>query len=195
MNIKWHENPLRTAVELTDEDRELLRLKLKIEEYEEAVGMAALYLDEEGDAAKYFDPGTARRYLARVLKEGFENEHYGDFIRELESGRHGGDCTSASGPCPKCYVEGLLGINTIPGLRSNAALYIDEVFGRGDDVGIDEAVQRLRDYEPVRNGGWLQLSQDKFDAHVERWKEEARDACGWLVEYKRDKLDGNQPSI
>jgi hypothetical protein len=188
MKIKWHENPLRSTVDLTDDDRKLFRLKLKIEEYEEAVGMAALYLDEEGADAKYFSPETARRYLECVQKEDFEDEHYHDFIRELESGHHGGDCTSAPGPCPKCYAEGLLGVDTIPGLKADMAHYIDVAFGRGDDVGIDEAIRRLDKHQPIPSGGWLKVAPEKFDDNVERWKREAKAACDWLVEYKRSRL-------
>ncbi|MBY3433566.1 hypothetical protein HFN89_05335 [Rhizobium laguerreae] len=188
MNIKWHENPLRTTVELTDNERERFRLKLKIDEYEEAVGMAALYLDEKGDQAKYFSPETARRYLARVQKEEFENEHYDDFISEIESGYHCGDCTSAPSSCAKCYAEGLLGIDTIPGLKHDVALYIDTAFGRDENVGIDEAIRRLKSYEPVPSGGWLELPPEKFAANVDHWKKQARAAHKWLVDYKRSRL-------
>jgi hypothetical protein len=187
MKIVWNKNPLKSTVELSEAEKEAFRLKVRVSELEEAVGMAEAYLDQAGDS-EYFSPEKAKACLDRVQQDGSELEMYLDLLRELEDGTHCGDCTCVPSSCLKCHAEGILGIETTKGLRQHAAHYISGAFGRDGERTIDEALDNLANHTPVRSGGWLDLPQDQFDANVETWKKQAKSAHKWLLEYRDTKL-------
>ncbi|MCV9964906.1 hypothetical protein OIU34_23720 [Pararhizobium sp. BT-229] len=192
MKINWNKNPLRTTVELTDGEKEVFRLKVRIEQLEDAVGMAALHLEEDGKRRKYFRPEKAMAHLQRVQKDDPDDEYCADLLHELESGYHFGDCTCVPTSCAKCHAESLLGIDTIDGLRKHAAHYVDGAFGRKDERSIDEAIQSLADHVPVRSGAWLELPQEQFDANVATWKKQAEEAHEWLTRYRDTRLNATE---
>jgi predicted nucleic acid-binding Zn-ribbon protein len=50
MNIAWSEDPLATAIELDELEKQVLGLKLRVEDLEERVFMASHRLKSEGAA-------------------------------------------------------------------------------------------------------------------------------------------------
>lgn len=192
MKIVWNKNPLRTTVELTEAEKEVFRLKVRVSEMREAIGMAVFYLNPAESKSKYFSPEKAKLHLDRVQKVDPEEDLYAELLQELEGGYHCGDCTCVATSCMKCHAEDILGINTTDGLGKHAALYIDGAFGRDNERTIDEALDHLANHTPVRSGAWLNVPQEQFDANVETWKKQARSAHKWLLRYRDTKLMAEQ---
>jgi len=96
---------------------------------------------------------------------------------------HGGDCTCFPVSCPKCYAEGLLGVDTIAGLDKHEGAAIAYAFHplEGGAPNLAEVLESLRNHNPVKGPAWKRFSDDAFQRHVPRWKEEARRAYEWLV--------------
>jgi hypothetical protein len=63
MKITYTPNPLRTIVELDDHEKEIFKLKLKIDELEENLGSASLSLDPKKPCLIT----TSRSYRAATL--------------------------------------------------------------------------------------------------------------------------------
>ncbi len=185
MLIRWHKNPIRTTIELTESEKEAFRLKVRLWEYEEAVRTALFLLDDERKNGKFYDPKRALSALEHALEP---KEHLADdYLRELESGFHCGDCTCVAMSCSRCHAESILGVDTLEGLGKHAARKIDGAFGENSEKSIDEALESLSDYQPTRSGAWLDLPEAEFEKHVPRWQQEAKAAHGWLLNYKREK--------
>jgi hypothetical protein len=184
MEISWHQNPLRTTVRLTEQEKELLRLQVVSAEFEENVGMAVFHLDAAGQDKQYFDPEEALRQLRYVEAADVGDREYDLYLSELESGDHMGDCTCYPASCMKCHAEHIFGINTIEGLGKHSALKIYASFSRDEATTIHDVIERLTGYEPVRSGAWLHMPEEAFDQNVPRWKAEGERAVTWLVAYR-----------
>ncbi len=189
MKIIYQSNPLTTIVELDDNDREILRLKLIIENLEDRIYGAHFDL-EPGDR---FDAEAARRELD---VESLEDEPLNERINKMLGycldelhGTHCGDCTCVPCSCLKCHAEYLLGIDTIKGLGKHPAHYVNSAFSEGRTT-LDEAIAWLSAYKPVKNKSWEGISQEEFDRHIPRWTEEARLACEWLKNYQQKHFSG-----
>lgn len=200
--IIWHPNPLRTVVQLDEHERIVLRLKLEIERLQDRMGSADLDLDPEWRAKHHADR-TAEEAIAaarRTLNCGFSiyGEPHGGktFAQNLDEllehyvtelvGTHDGDCTCVPCSCSKCHAEHLVGVNTTEGLGKHPGSRIKSAFWRPKgqpERTLDEAIERLRDYEPVMHDGWPGGTED-FQKHVPRWRAEAKHAHEWLVAYK-----------
>jgi len=205
MKITWTPNPLNTIIELDEHELEVLKLKLKIEAYEEMIFSAHWDLTRTAEyLAGMGSPKTVEEAHAGAIKEldpaywcDDDNkldkridellEHY---VAELKS-PHIGDCTCFAMSCSKCHVEDMLGINTIKGLGKHPGHKVQGAFsnGRNGDVwlpeaSLDEAIERLAGYDPkpTSSSGWDKVGG--FEAHIPRWKEEAAQAHAWLVSYR-----------
>lgn len=202
MKITYTPNPLETIVELDEQEIELLRLKIKIEQYEELLFSAHWDLTRETDyLAKLPRPKTVEQSREEAIKrldpsywcsddkskldERVDEllEHY---LEELKS-IHVGDCTCVPCSCSKCHAESTLGINTLDPYPGKHVLYkIASVFSRWNpetkehdrpEVSIDEAIEKLRAYKPSASWtGW--------EAHADRWAQENAKALEYLVNYR-----------
>ena len=188
MRIDWNKNPIRTTVHLTDAEKEVFRLKVRLNTFESSVRMAVFYLDEKNREKGRHDPVRALQYLRHAQREEKPEDDLGeDLISQLETGCHCGDCTCFAMSCDRCFAEELLGIDTIKGLRKHSAAKIDGAFGKDSERTMDEALAALADYRPERSGGWLNLPAEDFEKHVPKWREDARQAHDWLVAYRAEK--------
>lgn len=188
MKITYTPNPLATFVELDEHEKELFRLKLKIELLEECVFGAQYCLGMNPYAKNKFDVESAKRDLdydeekadARV------NELLEHYLEELK-GQHVGDCTCVACSCLKCHAESLLGIDTLKPFPGKHAMYhIASAFSRynpetkqhdGPEVSLDEAIEKLASYKPTSSWlGWM--------THTDRWAHEAKSAYEYLVTYR-----------
>lgn len=203
MKIEWAENPLRTKVILDEKEKEIFRLKFKINELEDAIGSIKYYMDKDpNDVLKCPNPymnGKTHFQLAKeaipdIYGDNFDTKiyHNANYYLEALEECHSGDCTCVPASCSKCFAEDLLGINTIEGLKKHSAYKVDSAFGSiQNPVSIDEAIENLKNYEPKFNPndktGW-KGKEDLFNSCIPRWKQEAQDAHDWLKKYRDEKL-------
>ena len=192
MKITYAENPLFTTIELDDHEKEVLRLKIKVNELEERISSADIYLDP-GNAhwvmkeTKRHQPHTLETLIEQVRKDYLDIdyiwaeadaersldkrvdvllEHYLDELMSC----HGGDCTCVACSCGKCHAEGLLGINTIEGLGKCCASKVNSAFGKDNERTINEVLESLLNYNPVASAAW-----DKAGASAHAWLLNYRD--------------------
>jgi hypothetical protein len=197
MKITYNDNPLATVVELDDKDRELLKAKIWIEKLEDDIFEAHHVLMKNADietAIRVLD--VAVKYDDDENKDKYVNWRLNIFEEALKS-NHWGDCTCVPSSCIKCYAEDLLGIDTIKGLWKQCGVQIQTVFVDNTNKSIDEAIEELTNYNPVRgaaNTMWLKRPQAEWDACLVHWQKTAKKTVEWLIEYQATKLveDNNE---
>ena len=194
MKINYHKNPLYTTIELSEHEKKELWYKIKIEELEELLTEASVYLME----GNLFNIDKARKkldvdYLFNENEESKEKSKIDKrcdmlldfYIKELQL-YHLGDCTSMPTSCGKCSAESILGIDTLAGLKKKSIYHINNAFGKDNHRTIDEAIEYLKNYNPIptdpNSEKWKRLGG--YEQYVDGWKEGARLAHDWLVEYK-----------
>lgn len=187
MKIIYKDNPLATIVTLTENEKREFWLKLKIAQLEEILASAWFDLESDTpneDIRKILDidywcssDGSKSKLDQRV------DELCEIFIKELTE-NHIGDCTCVPCSCSKCYVEELLGVNTIDGLSKYARSMIESAFENA--TTIDEAIDWLDNYVPNRSkGGWDSASDERWESAVPLFHEHAEEASSWLKTYKK----------
>jgi hypothetical protein len=204
MNIIWNKNPLCTVIELTEQEQELFKLKIRVKELEETIFEAHFEFDHLDWYNKAIKPKTLEEAVQNVKKNldpsyiYGEGEHEGKgldarvnelfeyYMADLQ-GSHVGDCTCVPCSCTKCHAEDLLGLNTIKGLGKHSAYKIDSAFGKNNERTIDEALEHLKNYKvtpPTENlEGWARAGG--WEQHVPRWTAEAKAAYEWLLAYRQ----------
>lgn len=195
MKITYTPNPLNTIVELDLHEVEALRMKIKIDELEELLYDAHFHLKpgtyyDLAKATSSLDPNYWCQDGQSKLDERVE-ELLTHYVEELVR-PHCGDCICFACSCSKCHAETLLKINTIPGLGKYSASRIETAFK--DNRTIDQAIEHLRTYNPVRpkGSGWDKFPPEYFDSHVPRWLSEAKAAYKWLSAYNLQHFSGDQ---
>lgn len=142
MKIEYTENPLASKVILDLQDTETLKLKLKIAELEEQISMGCHYLEKEkiDEAKSYLD----MEYIFNGKLDERVETIYNTAVDELAF-KHEGDCTCVPCSCFKCYIEGMLGIDTIPKMNKYMGNIIEGVFTKVDTC--NEAIKMLEAIE------------------------------------------------
>ena len=129
MKITYTPNPLDTIVELDEHEIEVLRLKLKLEIYEDKMFSAHYALNttldpEEAkeEAMKQLNPAKWCTDEMSLVDARVEEllQHY---LEELRGG-HLGDCTAFPMSCSKCHAEQLLGIDTLKPYPGKSVLHV-----------------------------------------------------------------------
>lgn len=160
MKITYYENPLRTTVELDDDDRAKMRLAIKMDQLEWGCVGAEFYLTK--------DPPNIERALGDVRY--YQDEKVWDkILAESEAALlepHCGDCTSQPAPCSKCRAEEYLGMRTFEG-NKREGYYIAMAFCKG--ASVDKALAELK-----RGSG-----------DVSQWTEAYNSALAYLQEHLR----------
>ena len=185
MNIIWNKNPLAAVIKLDDLEKQILRLKIKLENYEDRLFSAWFYLtDDKIDiehAKRELNPDSYMDDDGNFEKQIDKLADY--FIGEL-SGVHVGDCTCYPCSCSKCHAEDLLGIHTLKGLNKHGGHKIDGMFRANPDLTLDQAIDQLENYVPIKGAGWEGYSQEEFNQYVPRWTAQAESAAEWLRKYR-----------
>jgi hypothetical protein len=187
MKITYHENPLRTTVELDENDRQVFWLKIKVEELQNRLFSANFHLTE---GEKYFNLDRARLETnpEEYIKEDDQEKTtldkrvdmlFDTYVAELLN-THIGDCTCFPCSCMKCHAEGILGVDTLkpfPGKHQLAK--IDAAFSYSENGEIkqrslDEALVYLKDYKVSRTKpeSWKHSTQDDYEKYIPRWESE-----------------------
>lgn len=210
MKINYNKNPLCTTIELTEHEKEVFKLKIRIKELEEMIFTGHWTLKHHD----WWNKTIAKdgkdkpvRSLQDTMNEAMDeldpNYIFGDedgkskfdkrvdelfdyFMADLESS-HMGDCVCFACSCSKCHAEELLGVNTIKGLGKHSAHKIDSAFGPKNEKSLDEVLEHLQNYNPTPPQDMT--AWDKVGGwaqHLPRWKDEARKAYDWLLAYKNE---------
>lgn len=181
MKIVYKDNPLETEVHLDDHDKSLLWHKIMIEELEELLFDVHYSLTERDDAEKAVEVSDPDYYMVDSGKSGLEkrvDNLTGWYVENLLQ-EHCGDCTCVPASCSKCNAEYLLGISTIKGLYKHQANFVGTAFENSSSIG--EAIEYLENYNP--HADW-----EGWEAHADRWKQEAAEALAWLEVYRQEHL-------
>lgn len=214
MKITYTPNPLDTIVELDEHEKQILRLKLKLEKYEDMIFSAhfaiSCRLEDRGSLKAY----TVEEALDNARKEldpdfwcndeegkkdhskldSLVDELLEHYLEELR-GTHVGDCTCVAVSCSKCHAERLLGINTLAPYPGKHVLFnIAQAFSRwneetkqhdGPEVSLDEAIQKLANFDPQPpKDTTVWDKMGGFFQFVPKWKAEAKAAHDWLIQYQ-----------
>ena len=207
MKITYTPNPLRTIVELDAQEVEILRLKIKLGEYEDMIFGAHFALNDRLQDMGSLKAYTVEQAMAEAKKE-LDPAYWCDddnrldkrvdellqhFLEELQ-GSHLGDCTCFAMSCSKCHAEDKLGISTTKGLGKHAGHRIQSAFSykEGDvwkERTLDEALELIRTFDPKpadagNDPAWAKVGG--FEAHIPRWKAEAKVAYDWLLAYRNE---------
>ena len=181
MNIIYQPNPLATIVELDDHDREVLKLKLIINDVNETFVEAYFHLTE----GKNYNPSAAKKLL--LCDDDLEEKQSAKATRLLNICQselrkaHVGDCICVPCSCVKCYAESFLGINTIKDLRKHEASHINSAFNSGKTL--DEVIKHLENYADAPKPGWAATRPELYESSLPRFLQEATAAAIWLKEY------------
>lgn len=196
MKITYSKNPLKTKVELTEHEKEILWYKVKVEELSHKIYVTNFYLKE----SDHFNLEKARLRADPVcLHEDQDDKCPFDrqvdqrveyLIDALENDHHCGDCTCVPVSCDKCSAENLVGVDTIQGLRSSWGSKLFETFfpmnkGEVDERSYDEVVELLTTYNPKKSEAWIKHDPtgERWNDCFPAWKEEAARALEWLLNY------------
>ena len=177
MEIYYNQNPLKTTIELTDEEKREFWLKIKIDEMLWIIADIEFNLDEA-----YLNVENARKAanLKYILNKenGLDKkiDHWFEIYYGALQDRHMGDCTSVACSCTKCQAEHILGIDTIKGLKCGYGHYIVVAFDETDNI--NKAIEYLENYNPKIEEGWEQ--------YRERWLTQAKGALEWLTKYREE---------
>lgn len=194
MKITYNKNPLLTTVELDDHDREVFRLKIKVEELESRLFSTYFDLTEN-------DPPDVKGAIRHSNPEYYMDDHektrldervdmlLEDFIAEL-LGTHCGDCTCVACSCSKCRAERILGIDTLAPFPGKHELHaVDKAFCA--DRSLSEALDYLRDHKisTEKPEGWDRHTQEDYERLVARWQEQQACAYAYLSGYAKRHFD------
>lgn len=194
MKITYKPNPLETIVELDDHEKQLLKLKIMIEQLEEKIAGGQYYLGLNPYANNVFDVDKAKRELDYDddLLASRVDELTAVYIDELQQ-PHVGDCTCFAMSCVKCHAEQLVGVDTLaPYPGKHQSYHIQQAFSRwnpvtekhdGPKVTLDQAIEKLANYKPTAN--WL-----GWETHAEQWVKEASEAHQYLIAYRQQHFSG-----
>ena len=200
MRLTWNENPMMTTVELDEKEKELMWHKVKIDQMRWALLGVHFHLEDRKDSEyNNFDLDRARQECDPEYWYGKEDsegdkppcdkrvDELMEYFLEALMGPHCGDCTCVAATCDKCMAEEHLGIHTTRGLGKHQAVKIHSAFGeymrpwkRKRDI--HEVIEYLENYDAAKTPpDW-----EGWEPHVERWNEEAKNACEWLKNYRNE---------
>jgi hypothetical protein len=188
MKINWHENPLRSTVEIDDQVRNMILLGIQNDEYTDLLydiqcGLKSDTLFNNADELLVLQEKSSR--WEEICNITVDSDRVYSLIAGL-SESHAGDCVCFSCSCIKCCAEEILGVNTIMGLGGHQANQIMGAFS-GGDTPIDQAILKLAtDREYTKTPLWDKWTQEEYDKLVVRWKSEQKSALEWLIKYKKE---------
>lgn len=180
MKINYHLNPCNTTIELTDHEKALLKLNIKLREMEELLFEAHFALkhaknapemkrvEEAVDPDYYMSEDDGPSKLDQRVESLYQLA-----LEELEHGAHVGDCTCVACSCSKCWAEGMIGIDTIKGVGKHSLYKID---GAARNAKTPEEVM-------AKLGKEITSTEDWHKGHLERWNTERLSALGWYEHY------------
>ena len=186
MKINWAPNPLRTTIDLDEQDYEVILSSIQKEKYEQL--LCDIDLQLEGRIREN-EPALTMAKLHSKISEwetiaNMETDH--EEVQKVSAylqTHHMGDCTCVAAGCVKCWAESLLHVNTIQGLWKHPASKVWAAFGKDNERTIDEAIEvlsKIPTYERPKT--WPALLE--YDKYVLGWEADRKYALEWLKKYK-----------
>jgi hypothetical protein len=187
MKIHWHQNPFKTRIELDDRDRKMVLLALQCEEYEQILISLDMKLKDKEKPLTDLDEIKKRvGHWGEICNMEVDSESVQRYLSYIDD-EHMGDCTCVPCSCMRCYLENMLGIDTIRGLGKHAARNVQSAFGVDGDRTIEAAIATLEEpKEYVKGDSWARFSQEEYEKHIPRWESERKAAAVWLRNYKQE---------
>lgn len=187
MKIIWNQNPFLTKVEIDERDKHMILLAYQNEEFSNILCHLKLDLFGEFDRPALTDLEEIKRRVAKwgdICNTDIDSEVVQEYISYLDD-EHCGDCTCVPASCVRCWVEDMLGINTIKGLGKHSAYKVQGAFGKDGSKTIDEAIAVLeKKPEYKKSDSWP--DSVGYDVHIPRWEKEREAALNWLKAYKEE---------
>jgi hypothetical protein len=190
MKINWHQNPFLTTVELDERDKERILIAYQNEEYSNILCDLNLELNGKYNRPALTDLEVIKEKVGKwgeICNLKADSEEIQSYMKELEY-PHMGDCTCVPCSCMRCFVENMLGIDTIEGLGKHEANKMWGAFGKDGTTAIDEAIMVLEEpyrYEE-RHEGYKDYPEESYMALAVRWNKERKSAAEWLKKYKEE---------
>lgn len=193
MKIIWKENPLRSIIELNEDEKQTLKYKITIEELKSVILRASRYIENNSieDAKKVLQiiDGKERNSIHYFYGSEFDNHIQKNLDQYLEYLKqdHFGDCIRVPCPCSKCTVEDMVGFSTVSDLKNYQMSFINMAFNPTeendwkDTRNIDEAIEYLKNYEPTNTKG--------YEDYIDIWKKQAKEAYEYLKLYKEKRFN------
>lgn len=193
MKITYSENPLKTTVELDEQDKQVFWLKIKIEELQNRLFSTHFNLTVE----HHLDIDRAKKncnpedYIQEDNEEKVAVDKRVDMLFECFTnelmGEHCGDCTCVPCSCLKCRAEDILGINTLGTFPDKHELHqVGGAFGKGRTL--DEAITYLKDHEIPRQKpeSWTRSTQEEWERYLPGWEAQQARAYEYLKWWKEE---------
>jgi hypothetical protein len=185
MKINWNQNPLYSTIDVDDKDRHMILLSLQTDKYSELLCDIDMYIETSTKNATPID----MKYITNKISgwsticdmevDDAEVERCVTFLQES----HGGDCTCWPASCMKCYAESMLGVNTLEGLGKHSANKIMGAFSNNNTIS--DAIKILETEQSyTKTALWDMFTQEEYEKHIPRWKNEKEIAAIWLIKYK-----------
>jgi hypothetical protein len=184
--IVYTENPLAQKILIDEKEREILRLKIRVEDLEDKLCSISNILDSKKSE---YEKLTESRQECNIFDSADKEKEYNAFIekrlqeydRELTR-EHGGDCTSIPCSCMKCHAENFLGVDSLGEISNSSAYRILDAFNErsGNCKTCEEAIIYLKEHPPLVNS--------EYAAHRERWIADHQKAIEYLEKYQKEKL-------
>ena len=187
MKIIWHQNPFKTKVEIDERDKERILIAYQNEEYSNILCDLNLELNGKYNRPALTDLEIIKEKVGRwdeICDLSVDAEEIQNYISYLDT-THMGDCTCVPCSCMRCFVEDMLGINTIKGLGKHEANNVLGAFGKDEKKTIDEAIASLEaDKEYIKPETWP--DSVGYEIYIPRWESERKRAIEWLKKYKEE---------
>ena len=190
MKINWNQNPFLTIVEIDERDKERILIAYQNEEYTNILCDLELELKGKYNRPALTDLEVIKEKVGKwgeICNLEVDSEEIQSYIGYLNTS-HMGDCTCVPCSCMRCYVESMLGIDTLPGLGKHEASNVLGAFGKDGKKTIDEAIEALQtphNYE-TRHSSWDKYPREEYEKHIPRWDAEQKRAAEWLKKYKEE---------
>jgi hypothetical protein len=190
MKISWHQNPFKTKVKIDDSDKERILLAHQNEEYSNILCDLNMDLNGKYNRKTLTDLEVIKEKVGKwgeicnLTVDSKEIQAYFDYLNT----EHLGDCICIPCTCMRCWVEEMLGIDTLKGLYKHSASDVHGAFGKTGENSIDEALEQLKEphtYE-TRHSAWEKYPREEYEKHIPRWDEERKYGLEWLQKYKEE---------
>ncbi len=180
MKIIYDQNPLKSIIELNDDEKRILKLNIKIDALYDGIYDALYYIDTDLDLTKQSLTNCVQsEVVENNINLDEEVEQMYDSLIDSITQSHNGDCICEPMTCAKCLAEGFIGISTTKGINKYALYYISSAFGDDGTNTISQALVNLKIPFEIIDG------DDEYTiSNKTKWNDERNKAYNWLLTYK-----------